>query len=63
MIIEELEHLSKKELQSILCNFYNEVNKNFSDNRQVRKDKSIIIMNMFENHLQSSRKILQQIKK
>jgi len=60
---QDLEQLSKEELQEILCNFYNEVDKNFSDNRQSREDKSIIIMNMFGEHIKSSRKVLQLIKK
>jgi hypothetical protein len=60
---QDLEHLSKEELQEILCNFYNEVDKTFSDNRQSREDKTIVIMNMFGNYIQSSRKVLQNIKK
>jgi hypothetical protein len=63
MTKQDLEQLSKEELQEILCNFYNEVDKNFSDNRQSREDKSIIIMNMFGEHIKSSRKVLQLIKK
>ena len=60
---QDLEHLSKEELQEIFCNFYTEVDKNFSDNRQSREDKSIIIMNMFGEYIKSSRKVLQLIKK
>ena len=63
MTKQDLEQLSKEELQEILCNFYNEVDKNFSDNRQSREDKSIIIMNMFGEYIKSSRKVLQLIKK
>lgn len=63
MTAQELEHLSKEELQIIICNFYNEVDKNFSDNRQSREEKSIVIMNMFGDYIKSSRKVLQQIKK
>ena len=63
MTKEDLEQLGKEELQEILCNFYNEVDKTFSDNRQSREDKSIIIMNMFGEYIKSSRKVLQLIKK
>ena len=63
MTKQELEHLNKEELQTILCNFYNEVDKNFSDNRQSREDKNIVIMNMFGDYIKSSRKVLQEIKK
>ena len=62
MTEQELEHLSKEKLQTILCDFYNEVDKIFSDNRQSREDKTIVIMNMFGNYIQSSRKVFQQIK-
>jgi len=63
MTKEDLEQLSKEELQEILCNFYNEVDKNFSDNRQSREDKSFIIMNMFGSYIKSAKKVLQRIKK
>jgi len=63
MTKQDLEQLSKEELQEILCDFYNEVDKNFSDNRQSREDKSIIIMNMFSGYIKSSKKVLQSIKK
>lgn len=63
MIKKDLEHLSKEELQELFCDFYNEVDKNFSDSRQSRKDKNKVIMNMFSNYVKSSRKVLHIIKK
>ena len=63
MTKQDLEHLNKEELQEILCDFYNEVDKNFSDNKQSRENNSLVIMNMFGGYIKSSRKVLQKIKK
>ena len=61
MVKQNLEHLSKDELQDIFCEFYNEIDKNFSDNRHSRIDKTIVIMDMFSNYLYSSRKVLKKL--
>ena len=63
MTKQDLEHLSKEELQDIFCNFYNEIDKNFENNRQIKEDKTFIIMNMFAEYIKSARKVLQLIKK
>ena len=44
---EDLEHLSKEELSEIFCNFYNNIDKIFIDNRNSKEDKNTIIMNIF----------------
>jgi len=62
MIKQDLEKLSKEELQNIFFWFYNDVDKNFFNNKQSREDKNIIIMNMFGEYIKSSRKVLQLIK-
>jgi hypothetical protein len=58
MTIKELQHLSKEESQTILCDFYNEIDKIFFDNNQ-SEDK----ITLFQKYLPLSRKVLQQIKK
>lgn len=61
---EELKHLSKEELQIIFCDFFNEIDKTFLENRNsCYNNKDITIMELYNGYLKSAQKAKLKIKK
>jgi hypothetical protein len=60
---EELNQLTIEQLQEVFCDFYNDIDKLFYNNRQCDVVDSMIKNNMLTQYIQSSRKVLQSIKK
>ena len=64
MKTQDLEHLTKEQLQEILCDFYNSIDKTFLNLRNSKESSgSFIKMELMGDYLHTSKKLLDKIKK
>ena len=57
---EDLNKLSREELDELFTNFYNDVDKVFLDNRSA--DSPFVVSDLFAGYIMSSKKVLTTIK-
>lgn len=59
---EDLEKLNRDELEGVICDFYNEIDRTFNENRHSSNPDHVVIMELYDNYINSSRKLLRKIK-
>ena len=57
---EDLNKISKDELDEMFTNFYNEIDKTFSD--KIGKNDPFVVNELFAGYIHSARKVLNTIK-